>query len=399
MNAVPGSVARRPLRVAVVGAGPAGIYTADSLTFERDDILVDVIERLPEPFGLLRFGVAPDHLTIKSAAGSLQQVLDRPGVRLLCNTQVGTDVKVEDLRAAYDAVVYATGADADRSLTIPGEDLPGSTSATAFVKWYNGHPEADAFDLAQTRRAVVVGAGNVALDACRILLKDPGSFTAEMPLPAPVREALRASAVTDVHLLARRGPQDAKFTSKELGELLRLERVATVVDARDLTAPDANGFSPMARRNLKLLEQAAERDPGEQVRRLHLHFHTRPVAIEGNGTVAGVRVEHGPDSTAGLLDADLVLRAVGYRSRPVDGIPHAEETATIPHVDHRVIREGEPSAGEYAVGWAKRGPTGILGRNRSDADDTAQVILDDLDVLLALHPEDPGGLADFTAQR
>lgn len=398
-QASPAVRAPRSLRVAVVGAGPAGIYTADGLTFEADDVEVDLIERLPSPFGLLRYGVAPDHLTIRSATASLQEVLDRHTVRLFCNVEVGGTVTVQQLRERYDAVVYATGADADRALGILGEDLAGSTSATAIVKWYNGHPEAVPVDLSTTQRAVVVGAGNVALDVTRMLVKDPEAF-AEIELHDDVLHAFRASAVTDVHILARRGPEHARFSTKELNELGQLDGIDVIVDPSQLPTELPDKCSPMVRRNLGLLGTWAGSTRTGASRRVHLHFNTSPVAIRGSGAVSSVRVRvaGGDRGAEADMAADLVVRAVGYRSRPIPGIPFSDDTATIPHDDHRVVRDGQPSVGEYAVGWAKRGPTGILGRSRSDADDTVRSILADRQQLLARRP-DPGGAADLFASR
>ena len=393
------AVVGRPLRVAVVGAGPAGLYTADGLTFAADDVQVDLIERLASPFGLLKFGVAPDHLAIRGAASVLQEVLDRPAVRLFCNIEVGTTVSVDTLRQRYDAIVYATGADADRSLDVPGEEMAGSVSATELVKWYTGHPEAGEFDLSSTRSVVVVGAGNVALDVTRMLVKDPQAFEGT-DVPEGVLAELRRSAVSDVHILARRGPEDARFSTKELGELGRLDGVELVVDPDELPAELPEGLSPVVRRNLALFEGwAAEKRAGAP-RRVHFHFHTSTVAIEGDDVVSAVRAScgHVGDTEHTVLSADLVVRAVGYRSRAIPGIPFAMDTHTIPHEDHRVLRGNEPSIGEYAVGWAKRGPTGVLGRSRSDADDTIGSIRADRDRLIARGP-DPGGAADLLSAR
>ncbi|MFL6024192.1 MAG: FAD-dependent oxidoreductase [Marmoricola sp.] len=387
--------AGRPFRVAVVGAGPAGLYTADGLTFDTDDVRVDLIERLASPFGLLRFGVAPDHLAIRGAASALQEVLDRPAVRLFCNVEVGTTVSVETLRQRYDAVVYATGADADRTLGVLGEELAGSVSATELVKWYTGHPEAGGFDLSSTRSVVVVGAGNVALDVTRMLVKDPRALEGT-DLPEDVLVALRRSAVSDVHILVRRGPEHARFSTKELREFDQLDGVDLVVDPGELGAVPTKGLSPVVRRNLTQFgEWAAEERTGAP-RRVHFHFRTSTVAIEGDGAVSAVRASraHSGDAQEAVFAADLVVRAVGYRSRAIPGIPFAVDTHTIPHEDHRVLRGQEPSVGEYAVGWAKRGPTGVLGRSRSDADDTVGSIRADRDQLIARGP-DPGGAADL----
>lgn len=366
---------RTGLRIAVVGAGPAGLYTADQLTFgDENDTTVALFERLPVPFGLLRYGVAPDHPTIKSSAATFQEILDRPSVQLYCNVEIGRDLTVGELRESYDAVVYATGADADRRLGISGEDLPGSISATEFVKWYNGHPEAKSCDLSDVRTAVVVGAGNVALDVARILLTSPERLRGT-DIPADVMDALEASGVTDVHLVARRGPEHAKFTTKELREFDELPGVDVLVDASQVPTTDPAGISAVTRRNLGVLRSWAELGPTGVSRRLHLHFATRPERIVGD--VAVDAVELNSATTSGQLAADLVVRAIGYRSRPLPGVPYDESTGTIPHREHRVQRNGSDSPGEYAVGWAKRGPSGILGTNRGDATDTVEAILAD----------------------
>ncbi len=363
------------LRIAIVGAGPAGLYTADHLTFGNENrIEVDLFERLPVPFGLLRYGVAPDHPTIKSSAATFQEILDRPTVKLYCNVEIGRDLTVGELRESYDAVVYATGADADRRLGIDGEDLPGSISATEFVKWYNGHPEAVGCDLSQVRTAVVIGAGNVALDVVRILLKNPESLH-DTDISTDVMNALAASAVTDVHLVARRGPEHARFTTKELREFSELSGVDVLVDAQQVPEEDPVGTSAVTRRNLDVLRNWAGLGATGASRRLHLHFDTRPSRVLGDATVRAVEL----DSTASSLSltADLVVRAIGYRSRPLPDVPYDESTGTIPHREHRVQRDGSDSPGEYAVGWVKRGPSGILGTNRGDAADTVEAILAD----------------------
>lgn len=362
-------------RVAVVGGGPAGLYTADALTFASDSaIRVDVLERLPVPFGLLRYGVAPDHLNIKLAADALQEVLDRPNVRLFCNVEIGRDIGVTALRAHYDAVVYATGADADNTLEIDGEELPGSTSATAFVKWYNGHPEADSFDLSATRAVAVVGAGNVALDVTRLLVKSVDELR-HTDIDSDTLSRLEASSVTDVHILIRRGAEFAKFTTKELRELGELAGVDVIVDPTQLPPDGLSGLATVAKRNLAVLRKWSDRPATDATKRVHFHFETRPTALLGEAAVRGVRIEH--DGEVDDLPVDMVLRAVGYRSRPIDGVPFHEDTFTIPHRDHRVVRDGAAKPGEYAVGWAKRGPSGILGTNRSDAEATAAAVLDD----------------------
>lgn len=395
------SLTERPIRVAIVGAGPSGIYAADALTFDPTvPVEVDLVERLPVPFGLLRYGVAPDHPTIKSAAIALQEVIERPSVRLHCGVGVGEQVSAEELRLAYDAVVWATGADADRSLDIPGEDLPGSTSATSFVKWYNAHPEAGRFDLSEVRTVVLVGAGNVAVDVARMLVKDPDELR-DTDVPAHVLDALAASAITDVHILVRRGPEHVKFSTKPLHELGALTGVDVVVDPTQIPAEPPEGVSPVAKRNLAILRTWAEGESSEARRRIHLHFHTRPVKIVGDDGVRAVLTERA-DAGHPLEDemaADLVLRAVGYRSREIPGVAFDADRSVVPHQEHHVVRDGEAQVGEYAVGWVKRGPVGILGTNRSDAEDTAAAIFADRDALLARRAAPPAGIAPLLAQR
>ncbi|MCW2667466.1 MAG: hypothetical protein JWN57_2428 [Frankiales bacterium] len=394
----------RPLRVAVVGAGPAGLYAADFLTFDGDgSVLVDVVERLPVPFGLLRYGVAPDHLNIKAAGNTLMEVLERPDVSLYAHVAVGEDVTVQELRERYDAVVYALGASDDRSIGIPGEDLPGSVSATSFVNWYNGHPEATPHDLGDVTAVAVVGVGNVAVDVARILLKDPDEL-APTDVPHPVLEALRASRVTDVHVLGRRGPQHAKWTTKELRELGELAGVGVVVDDGQLPAEPPEGSTPVAKRNLAVLRGWASREPFQTPRRLHLHFGARPVEVLGASRVEAVRLERTSPAGVGTgqtweLPVQRVLRSVGYRSAGLPGVPFDESTSTIPTEHSRVVRDGVARPGEYVVGWIKRGPVGILGTNRKDAEDAVASLQADAAELLAARPADPGGLAPLLAER
>ena len=391
----------RPLRVAVVGGGPAGLYATDFLTFDGDgSVEVDVFERLPVPFGLLRYGVAPDHLNIKAAGRLLLEVLQRPGVRLFGHVGIGRDVTVEELRTGYDAVVYALGASADRRLGIPGEELPGSSSATAFVNWYNGHPECELPDVLEAESVAVVGVGNVAVDVARILLKDPEALVST-DVPQPVLERLRSSKVTDVHVLGRRGPAFAKFTTKELKELGELAGVDVIVDGEiPDDAPD--GAAPMVKRNLAVLREWSARQPTEARRRLHLHFGARPEAILGDDRVAGLRLDRTTADGTGTgttweLQVQAVLRSVGYRGIPLEGVPF--DGSQIPNATSRVLRDGRPSVGEYCVGWIKRGPTGVLGTNRSDAEEAVASLREDRPALLAARTADPGGVARLLEAR
>jgi ferredoxin--NADP+ reductase len=388
----------RPLRVVVIGAGPAGLYTADALRFQTSvEVQVDVLDRLPTPFGLLRYGVAPDHLKMKSLSVVLQRVLDDPGVRFLGNVACGTDLSVDELRERYDAVVYAFGAAVDRRLGIPGEDLPGSTSATALVAWYSGHPDVElpACRL-DVRGAAIVGVGNVAVDVARILTK-PVAELRSTDMPDSVLAALGSSAVTDVHMLGRRGPADARFTTKELRELGELDGVDVVVRKEEL-ALDERGAAAVAAdpglaRNLEVLREWADRPLTGAPRRLHVRFGVRPVAVLGTDRVEGLHVERcavdGTGTVRGTgeveqLDVGIVLRAVGYRGVSFTGVPFDEDSGTIPTDGAaRVLRAGAVSPGEYAVGWIMRGATGVLGTNRADGQDAADALIADADALRA----------------
>jgi ferredoxin--NADP+ reductase len=398
----------RTLRVAVVGAGPAGLYVADALTYESPfPVRVDLLERLPVPFGLLRYGVAPDHLNIKAAGDALQEVLERDDVHLFCHVRVGEAVTVEELRARYDAVFYTLGASRDRRLGLPGEDLAGSTSATSFVNWYNGHPESPPWELLDASTVAVVGVGNVAVDVARILLKDPDDLL-HTDAPQSVVDVLRRSAVTDVHVLGRRGAEHAKFTPKELKELGELPGVDVVVEPGSVPAEDPPGLRPPVRRNLAVLREWAARTSTGAPRRLHLHFGAVPVALLGEDRVTGVLVERtapGEDGTARPtgerweLPCGLVLRSVGYRSEPLPGVPFDDESGTIPSEDSRVVRDGAARPGEYVAGWVKRGATGILGTNRADASDAVESLRADAPHLLADRPDEPEGVAGLLAER
>jgi ferredoxin/flavodoxin---NADP+ reductase len=392
------------LRIAVVGSGPAGLYTAEALVKQAAAlpgpvrVTVDVLDRLPTPYGLVRYGVAPDHKSIKSVANYLRRVLESPDVRFLGGVHFGDDITREDLLPAYDAVVYATGAMRDRRLAIPGEDLPGSYAATDFVNWYCGHPDIDplAFTL-DAESVAVIGVGNVAVDVARILARDPGELE-ETDVPEPVLAALRASKVREVHMIGRRGPAQAKFTTKELRELGDLPGVTVWTDPAemDLAGFDASGQSVAlaesdrrVRGNLVAL-RAWESAPAGAGRTLRVRFWLRPVQIlpSSSGTVSSLRLERTRLTSEGvfegtgeteLVDAQMVLRSVGYQSVPLSGVPFDPRSHTVPNAGGRVLGpSGEPLPGEYVAGWLKRGPTGVIGTNKADAAETVRALLADL---------------------
>ncbi|GIH77728.1 NADP oxidoreductase [Planobispora longispora] len=383
------------MRVAIIGSGPAGVYTAEALVKQAPGTVeVDVLERLPTPYGLVRYGVAPDHTSIKSIAGYLRRVLELPGVRFLGGVEFGRDVTVEDLRACYDAVIYCTGAMVDRRMGIPGEDLPGSVAATDFVNWYCGHPDmpADRFVL-DSPEVAVIGVGNVAVDVVRVLAKTAEELRAT-DVPEEVLTRLAESQVKAIHMIGRRGPEHAKFTLKELRELGEL--VNADVCVRPDEAPisgDPAALSRQIRGNVEVIQAWAARTPAGRPRRLDVRFWMRPVEILGDGRVEALRLERtrledGRVVGTGefeTIPVGMVLRSVGYRSVPLPGVPFSEATMTVPNEAGRVRER------EYVAGWLKRGPTGVIGTNKSDAAETVRTLLADLDGL------DPVRRADLDA--
>jgi NADPH-dependent glutamate synthase beta subunit-like oxidoreductase len=393
-GAPPPPSAAHPLRVAVVGAGPAGIYAADALT--RQDavpVAVDLLDRLPTPFGLVRHGIAPDHPKMRAIRDTLHRSLDHPRVRFVGNVDVGVDIPLKDLRQHVDAVIYTYGASLDRRLGIEGEELLGSLAATELVAWYTGHPDADRARveaaLAGVRSVVVVGVGNVALDVARVLSRTPEELE-PTDMPQHVLDALAAAPVDDVTVLGRRGPAQASFTTQELRELDGLARATVLVDPADLeldplgeehAAADRN-----VSRNLAVLRGWADHAPSPDRVRLRLRFFRRPVRLLGDERVTGIEVERtvvdGDGRAMGtgeleVLPADLVVRSVGYRGIPLPGLPVDERSGTVPNVGGRVLRDGLPARGEYVAGWIKRGPTGVVGTNKHDARETVAALLDD----------------------
>ncbi|MEV5874660.1 FAD-dependent oxidoreductase [Streptomyces sp. NPDC052101] len=393
------------LRVAVVGSGPSGCYTAQSLVQQDPAVCVDVLDRLPCPYGLVRYGVAPDHEKIKSLQGSLRTVLEHERVRFLGGVRVGGPggLPVARLRELYHAVVYCVGAATDRRLGIPGEELPGSWSATDFVAWYSAHPDAaDAGFLHGVRSAVVIGVGNVAVDVTRMLVRGAAELR-PTDIPQAALDTLAASGITEVHMVGRRGPSQARFTTKELRELGVLPGTEVTVDAADLELDPADPATLPAvqRRNLEVLRGWAGRSAAAAARRIGLRFFLRPVELlaDDAGRVGAVRFERtAPDGHGGVsgtgrfedVPAQVVLRSVGYRGVPLDGLPFDAASGTVPNAAGRVVRDGAPSPGEYVAGWIKRGPTGVIGTNRPCAKETVASLLADAPALLTKPvPEDP----------
>ncbi len=378
----------RKLRVAIVGSGPAGIYAADALMKSGRDVSIDILERLPAPFGLIRYGVAPDHPRIKGIIKSLHRVLDKPEVRLLGNVDVGRDVSVAELRRLYDAVVFATGATGDRDLDIPGADLEGHHGAGEFVGFYDSHPEfAREWDLS-AESVAVVGVGNVGLDVARILAKTADELHVT-EIADNVYEGLGANAAREVHVFGRRGPAQAKFTPLELKELDHSPTIEVVIDPEDI---DYDAASESARRESKIVDQVcsiienyAIRDPKGAPHKLHIHFFESPVELLGeDGRVTAIRTERTKlDGNGGVVGTGkftdwpvgAVYRAVGYRSDAVPEVPFDEAKAVIPNEGGRV----DGHVGLYATGWVRRGPVGLIGNTKGDANEAIGNLLADWD--------------------
>ena len=407
-----------PLRVAVIGSGPAAFYAAGALlTSEDPAVEVDMIERLPTPWGLVRLGVAPDHPQLKTVSKAFEKIAARPGFRFLGNVEVGRDVTQEELAGLYDAVIYAVGSQTDRRLGIPGEDLPGSWAATELVAWYNGHPDYQQleFDLAD-ERAVVVGNGNVALDVARMLV-----LTEEELAPTdttdPAIAAIVSSGVREIVVLGRRGPVQASWTSTELGELGDLAGADVVVDPAELELDPASeaeleAASNVVQRNVEILREFASRTPSGKPKAVRLRFRASPVAILGDDRVEGVEIIRNrlePDGRGSvravatdereMLSCGIVFRSVGYRGMGIPGVPFDDGAGTIPNADGRVLDEsGAPIPGLYCAGWIKRGPTGVIGTNKKDATETVQHLLEDARAG-RLPTRDDGTVEDLLAGR
>lgn len=374
-------------RVAIVGAGPSGLFAAQALLQRDERVHVDLYDRLPTPFGLLRYGVAPDHQDLRPVQDRLATIFDETRVRFVGHVEFGTDLDRADLLASYDAVIYAVGAPQERRVGVPGEDLEGSRSAGEVVSWYAGHPDAEVQSLAGVRAAVTIGVGNVGVDVARILAR-PADQLSATDMPDAVLDELRDARIDEVWVVGRRGPQHASFTVMELRELLTLPGVQPVIHPSAFEGLDESTLDRQGRVKLKELREAADAVVPDAHARLHLLFWHRPVRIEGDGRVQRLVLERtridefGQVTSAGeerSIDCELVLRAVGYRGNPLPGVPFDEDRGIIPNRDGRVTDDsGEVQPGEYVVGWSKRGAVGLIGSNKSDARGTVAAVLEDL---------------------
>lgn len=391
---------RNKLRLAIVGAGPAGIYAADILLkAERNfDVSIDLFDHLPAPYGLVRYGVAPDHPRIKGIITALREVLDRGDIRIFGNVRFGEDITLDDLKRHYNAVIFATGAVRDAALKVPGIDLEGSYGAAEFVSWFDGHPDFPRTWPLDAESVAVIGNGNVALDSARMLAKHVEDLMVT-EIPANVAEGLAASPVTDVHVFGRRGPTSVKFTPLELRELGELRDVDMIVYDEDFDYDDAARAAVAGNKQVfvidKVLQQWRQREVGEASRRLHLHFFAKPLELvdDGTGRVGAIRYERTRSDGAGgvvgtgeirELPVQAVYRAVGYFGSPLPGVPFDEKFGVIPNHEGQVLIRDEDNGdarqmyGVYATGWIKRGPVGLIGHTKSDAMETVKHLINDL---------------------
>ena len=409
-------LAPSPLRVAIIGAGPAGIYAgnilASAVREAGSEVNIDLFDALPAPYGLIRYGVAPDHPRIKGIVNSLHEMLDSGAIRFIGNVNFGVDVSLADLRAHYHAVIFATGAARDADLDIPGIDLPGSFGAADFVSWFDGHPDAprdwplDATDVA------VIGNGNVALDVARVLAKHADDLLST-EIPGSVYAGLAGSPVTDVHVFGRRGPAQVKFTPIELRELAEVPDVDVIVYDEDFTLDEHGDQLVAANNQLKVMTRTLkgwlDREPTGASRRLHLHFWHSPVAVSGDGRVEGMRFERteptgdgGVRGTGQFLDYPLqaVYRAVGYRGSALPEVPFDTGRGVIPNAAGRVTdATGAPLPGLYTTGWIKRGPVGLIGHTKGDALETIASLVADIALLPEPVVGDPDAIVDVIAGR
>lgn len=412
-----------PLRVAIVGAGPSGFYAAEHILKDGDaHAQVDLFDRLPTPFGLVRGGVAPDHPKIKSVIRVYEKTAAREGFRFFGNVKVGHDIEVEDLERHYHAIVFTVGCETDRSLGIPGEDLPGSAAATAFVGWYNAHPDyADHdFDLS-SKRAVVIGNGNVAMDVARMLALTDHELRQTDTADHAI-ELLDRSQVEEIVVLGRRGPVQAAFTNPEIKELGELEDADVIVDPADVELDAASAAylesdeaDKTTRVNYETLKEFSERTPEGKRKRIVLRFLASPVEIKGDGKVESIVIGRNELVDGGgtlrakdtgereEIECGLVLRSVGYTGIPIEGVPFDEKRGLILNEGGRVLdsHDAGHKVGHYTAGWIKRGPSGVIGTNKKDALETVQHLLTDVEdgTLLAPEKPEPGAVEDLLRER
>jgi len=405
----------RPLRVAVIGSGPAGFYATEALLVAAHNVRVDLFDNLPAPFGLVRYGVAPDHPKIKNVIKVYERTASRPGFYFFGNVTVGRDISVTELRHYYDAVIFTNGAQTDRRLGIPGEDLSGSYTATEFVAWYNGHPDYlnHVFDLSHPV-AVVIGQGNVAVDVARVLCKTVDELK-HTDIAAHALEVLAESHIKEIHMIGRRGPAQAAFTPPEIKEFGDLEDCEPVVTPSDLELNPASleelEKNRQAKKNVNTLFEFSARKPGSKSRRFVVHFFESPIELIGDRRVERIRIEKnalsgeaGKQKARGTgetfeLECGPFFRSVGYRGLAMDGVPFHKAWGVYPNEAGRITEDGKVVAGLYAAGWIKRGPSGVIGTNKPDAIETVKNVLADMSGLSPCESPDSDAVLALLVER
>ncbi|HBR14320.1 MAG TPA: NADP oxidoreductase [Candidatus Omnitrophica bacterium] len=408
---------QRPLRVAIIGSGPSGFYAADALLSSQVPVRVDMFDRLPSPYGLVRYGVAPDHQKIKNVIKVYERIAEKKGFAFWGNVNVGRDISLGELKRFFDAVILAYGAETDKKLGIPGEDLPGSHTATEFVAWYNGHPDYKdrRFDLSG-EVAVVIGQGNVAVDVCRILCKTADELKTT-DIAGYALDLLAASRVKEVHMIGRRGPAQAAFTPVEIDEFGDLGDCDPVVDPRDMEINEASRqelsdpANVHAIKNFEILKKLSSSASKTKRKKFYCHFLRSPVEIVGQGKVQKVILEKnrlegeaGRQKAKGTGDkeelaSDILFRSVGYRGIPMRGLPFNEEKGIVPNSQGRVMEGNQVLAGFYATGWIKRGPSGVIGTNKADSQETVKHLLEDMPQLQPCESQDMDALARLLLEK
>lgn len=408
---------QRPLRVAIIGAGPSGFYAADSLFRAKLPVVIDVFDRLPTPFGLLRGGVAPDHQQMKTVGKYYEKVASTPGFSFFGNVKVGKDITLPELQAHYDVLIFACGAETDRKLGVPGEELPGSSTATAFVGWYNGHPDYRDLNFDLTQKSIaIVGQGNVAIDVARILAKTTQELSTS-DIADHAMQALAESKVEEIHLIGRRGPVQSAFTELEIKELGELEDCDVIISPEDMILnPESQAelddpTNNKARKNMGILTHLVEKPAAGKRKKIVIHFFRSPLEIKGTSAVESIILEKntlsGPSGAQKAngtgekitLNCGVVFRSVGYRGVEIPGVPFDEKRGVFPNQNGRIIDNSSPVSGMYCVGWIKRGPSGVLGTNKPDAVATVESILADLPQLPPCKTPDTKAMLDILAGR
>lgn len=407
----------RPLRVAIVGAGPSGFYAADALLKSGRKVSVDVFDRLPVPYGLVRYGVAPDHAKIKTVTKVYERIAQKEGFSFLGNVAIGKDISIKELQNFYDVVIFSCGAETDRKLGIPGEDLKGSYTATEFVAWYNGHPDYRnrEFDLSQ-KVAVIVGQGNVAIDVCRILCKTVDELKVT-DIARHALDALAESKIEEIHMVGRRGPVQAAFTPAEMREFSELVDCDTIIYPEDLQINEesrkelADPQNTRCKKNFEIMTEFAARKTSGKRRKFYLHFLKSPVALLGKGRVEKLILEKnalsgeaGRQKAKGTgqkeeLACGMFFRSVGYRGLPINGVPFQDREGVIPNQGGRVLEGGQIVPGFYAAGWIKRGPSGVIGTNKPDSEETVKNLLSDVEQLVPCRQPANAAVKEFFHQK